>query len=155
MKIILYIFIIINLILSIFLGVNLCKYSLLSENEIEYINKIEKLKVEKANLENIIATKNIELSNIEKNIEKNKKIENGNAKYIMKLNISQTHFSFDLSEHLKDASNDIDIVIEVSKDFYDKYSVGDYIADNFRVGSFIFKGSLGNWKVKVKEKNIV
>ena len=73
----------------------------------------------------------------------------------MKINISQTHFTLNISEHLKDDMNDIDIYIEVSEEYYNKYNIGDTIADDFRVGSMIFKGSFGNWKVKVADKQIV
>ena len=41
------------------------------------------------------------------------------------------------------------------EEFYNKYNVGDTIADDFRVGNMIFKGSFGNWKVKVADKQIV
>ena len=83
-----------------------------------------------------------------------KKIADGSAKYIMKINIAQSHFTLDIGQHLKDAMNDIDIYIEVSEDYYNKYNVGDVISDEFRVGSLIFKGSFGNWEIKVAEKII-
>ena len=73
----------------------------------------------------------------------------------MKINISQSHLTLSVSEHLKDAMNDIDIYIEVSEEYYNKYNIGDTIADDFRVGSMIFKRSFGNWKVKVADKQIV
>lgn len=154
-KIILVIIIILNIILSIYLGIKVNQYKILSKDDKEYIETIKQLNQEQSTLENQIANKKTELNNINKKIQEQEKVIQGKAKYIMKINISQSHFTLNISEHLKDSMNDIDIYVEVSKAFYDKYSVGDTIADDFRVGSLIFKGSFGNWKVKVADKQIV
>ena len=82
------------------------------------------------------------------------KIDNGLAKYVIAFNIKQTHFTLDLGEHLKDTMNDISIEIPVDKEYYDSVEVGDVIDDSFRMGSFIWKGSFGNWKVTVESKDI-
>jgi hypothetical protein len=82
------------------------------------------------------------------------KVENGTAKYVVTFNISQSHFTLDLSQHLKDAMNDISIQVPVDKEYYDSVRVGDTIDDSFRMGSFIFKGSFGNWKITVEDKCI-
>lgn len=82
------------------------------------------------------------------------KIDNNLAKYVIAFNIKQTHFTLDIGEHLKDAMNDISIEIPVDKEYYDSVEVGDIIDDSFRVGSFIWKGSFGNWKVTVESKDI-
>ena len=84
----------------------------------------------------------------------NTKIDNGLAKYVITFNIKQSHFSLDLGEHLKDATNDISIEIPVDKEYYDSVEVGDVIDDSFRMGSFIWKGSFGNWKVTVESKDV-
>ena len=84
----------------------------------------------------------------------NTKIDNGLAKYVITFNIKQSHFSLDLGEHLKDAMNDISIEIPVDKEYYDSVEVGNVIDDSFRMGSFIWKGSFGNWKVTVESKDI-
>lgn len=75
--------------------------------------------------------------------------------YILTLEISQSHFSLDLTEHLKDAVNKLTIEIPVDKDYYDSVQIGKEIADNFRIGSLVFKGSIGKWKVKVINKKVV
>ena len=82
------------------------------------------------------------------------KIDNNLAKYVIAFNIKQTHFTLDLGEHLKDAMNDISIEIPVDKEYYDSVEIGDTIDDSFRVGSFIWKGSFGNWKVTVESKDV-
>ena len=84
----------------------------------------------------------------------NTKIDNGLAKYVITFNIKQTHFTLDIGEHLKDTMNDISIEIPVDKEYYDSVEVGDVIDDSFRMGSFIWKGSFGNWKVAVESKDI-
>ena len=154
-KYILIIAIIVNIVLAISLGIKNSQYKILSEDDKKYIAKIEELKNKQYEVENQIYTKQSELIEVEKKIEENKKIANGSAKYIMKINIAQSHFTLDLGEHLKDSMNDIDLYIEVSEEYYNKYNVGDTIADDFRIGSLIFKGSFGNWKIKVTEKQIV
>ena len=84
----------------------------------------------------------------------NTKIDNGLAKYVITFNIKQTHFTLDLGEHLKDAMNDISIEIPVDKEYYDSVEIGDTIDNSFRVGSFIWKGSFGNWKVTGESKDV-
>lgn len=152
---ILIVLIMINVVLGIMLGIKNSKYKVLSEDDKKYIETIKQLKQEENNLNIQISNKNDELSNINNKINQQNKVLNGTAKYIMKLNISQTHFTLSPSEHLKDAMNDIDIYIEVSEEYYNKYNVGDTIADDFRFGSMIFKSSIGNWNVKVADKQIV
>ena len=84
----------------------------------------------------------------------NTKIDNGLVKYVITFNIKQTHFTLDIGEHLKDSMNDASIEIPVDKEYYDSVEVGDVIDDSFRMGSFIWKGSFGNWKVTVESKDI-
>lgn len=152
---VLIILIIINVVLGVTLGIKNSKYKILSEDDKKYIETIKQLKKQQSNLNIQISNKNNELLNINNKIDQQNKILSGTEKYIMKINISQSHFTLSVSEHLKDAMNDIDIYIEVSEEYYNKYNVGDIIADDFRVGSMIFKGSFGNWKVKVADKQIV
>lgn len=83
------------------------------------------------------------------------KIQSNTAKYIVTLNIKQSHFTLDLGQHLKDEMNDISIQIPVDKEYFDSVNVGDTIADDFRMGSLIFKGSFGNWKITVQNKEIL
>ena len=82
------------------------------------------------------------------------KIANGTAKYVITFNIRQSHFTLDLSEHLKDKMNDVSIQIPVDKEYYDSVNVGDVIDDSFRMGSFIWKGSFGSWKITIEDKEI-
>lgn len=110
------------------------------------IEQIDSLKTEKAELESTVA----EL----KDMATAEKIRTGTEVYIVVINISQSHFTLDLEEHMKDAMNDVDITIPVSKEFYDSVNQGTVIDDSFRMGSFIAKGSIGNWDIVVKDKYI-
>lgn len=82
----------------------------------------------------------------------NEYVSSDETKYIMTFEIKQSHFTLDLGEHLKDSANKISIPVMVDKDYYDYYEIGDTVKDDFRMGSFIFKGSYGKWKVTVKDK---
>ena len=110
------------------------------------IEQIDSLKTEKAELESTVA----EL----KDMATAEKIRTGTEVYIVVINISQSHFTLDLEEHMKDAMNDVDITIPVSKEFYDSVNKGTVIDDSFRMGSFVAKGSIGNWDIIVKDKYI-
>lgn len=118
----------------------------LNANINELNTKVEQLKSEIAELEETRDTLKAEITDI--------KVESGTAKYIVTLNIKQSHFTLDLSEHLKDSMNDISIQLPVDKEFYDSVNVGDTINDSFRMGSLIFKGSFGSWKVTVEKKEV-
>ena len=50
--------------------------------------------------------------------------------------------------------NGFSVQIPVDKEFYDSVKIGDTIADNFRMGSLILKGSFGSWKITVKDKSV-
>lgn len=75
-------------------------------------------------------------------------------KYVLGIKLKQSHFSLDIEEHIKDEVNAIEIEIPVDKEYYNSLSVGSEIVDEFRVGSFIFNGSLGDWEMTVEHKYI-
>ena len=113
----------------------------------EYLNaEIDGLKAEISELKNQRDVLKSEIVDI--------KVENGTAKYVVTFNIKQSHFTLDLSEHMKDEMNDISIQIPVDKEYYDSVEVGDTIADDFRMGSLVMKGSFGNWDITVEDKEI-
>lgn len=82
------------------------------------------------------------------------KISRGSAKYIVTFNISQSHLFFDITNVIKDSMNDITIQIPVDEEYYHSVNVGDVINDDFRMGSFILTGSIGSWKITIKDKEI-
>ena len=75
--------------------------------------------------------------------------------YIITFEIKQSHFSLDITEHVKDSVNALTFEVPVDKEYYDSLSVGSVISDKFRMGSFIMKGSIGKWKIKVINKRAV
>lgn len=108
--------------------------------------EIDGLKAEISELENQRDSLKSEIADI--------KVDNGTAKYIVTFNIKQSHFTLDLSEHMKDEMNDISIQIPVDKEYYDSIKVGDTIADDFRMGSLVTKGSFSSWDITVEDKEI-
>lgn len=137
------------LALTLVIGLSAC----MSEGE-HLEADIQNLQEQKNILMSDVATLKAEKSKLQREII-DTKIENGTAKYVLTINIKQTHFTLDLGQHLKDSMNDISIQIPVDKEYYDSVNVGDVLDDSFRMGSFIFKGSWGNWKVTVQDKTIM
>lgn len=83
------------------------------------------------------------------------KDSSGVERYMVTIEIKQSHFSLDISEHMKDEANAVEITIPVDKAFYNKVDEGTVIDDSFRAGSFWMKGSLGSWDIKVIDKEII
>ena len=104
-----------------------------------------------------------QLSNKEKEIsDKDSKLKEMNIYldgdeplHVLSIELSQSHFSLDISEHIKDAMNSIEFDMPVDKNFYNEIKIGDEILDDFRMGSFIMNGSFGDWEMKVKNKKII
>ena len=68
------------------------------------------------------------------------------AKYI--------HISHRTLSRIESGNYDISIQIPVDKEYYDSIKVGDTIADDFRMGSLVTKGSFGSWDITVEDKEI-
>ena len=111
----------------------------LSNRSNELQAEIQELEIQKETLENQIV---------------DMKEEKGIAKYVVTFEIKQSHFSLDVTKHIKDAMNAIEIERPVDKEYYDNVDVGDTINNDFRVGSMVMKGSFGSWDVTVKGKDI-
>ncbi len=132
------------------------------ENENDVKNNIEILRNKRTTLtndvKNLNATKNSKTNEIDLLNEKIKELriyESGKKpQYILKIHLKQSHFSLDIGKHMKDAINAIDFEMPVSREFYNSVNVGTRIVDEFRSGSFILHGSIGNWKMTVKDKQI-
>lgn len=108
---------------------------------------------ENAKLKNEVYKLNQEVERLK---ESNAKLEENGGKdnkvYVIELEISQSHFSLSLTTHLKDSFNKLTIPIQVSKEYYDSVEIGQNLKSDLRVGSLIFKGSIGNWNIKVIDK---
>ena len=75
-------------------------------------------------------------------------------RYVVTLEIRQTHFTLSPVQHIKDASNAIKLDIPVDRAFYDVVEVGTVLNNDFRAASFLLHGSAGNWKVSVADKKV-
>ena len=120
----------------------------------------ESLNSEIVALEEKINSLNTEISELQKERDALKEevidahVENGTAKYVVTFNIRQSHFSLDITQHIKDEMNAITIDIPVDKEYYDGVSIGTVIDNSFRTGSMVVSGSFGKWKITVKDKKI-
>lgn len=114
---------------------------------------IADLELERSQLQTEIETLQTEVDTLQKT--RAGLIQKDDIIYVIELEISQSHFSLDLGEHLKDSMNEITIPIQVSEEYYYSVKEGDTLSDEFRVGSLLFKGSIGSWDIKVDKKQIV
>lgn len=81
--------------------------------------------------------------------------EPGETKYFITFSIGQSHFTLSIGELIKDDMNETTLTVMVDKDYYDSFEIGDTVNDEFRWGSYIAKGSIGNWDVKISDKYTV
>lgn len=77
--------------------------------------KVELLKQEISALQQEKESLQAEISELD-NVAIEKKEENGTAKYVLTLEVKQTHFTLDVSERLKDKMNATEIQIPVDKE---------------------------------------
>lgn len=123
---------------------------------------IDKLKTERSSVENDVSNLSLQKSEKEKEIakleEKLKELKiydsGQKPKYILKIHLVQSHFSLSISKHIKDAMNAIDFELPVDKEFYDNVSKGTKIVDEFRTGSLILYGSIGDWGMTIRNKEV-
>lgn len=111
------------------------------------------LEAEKSQLQSEIETLREEVDTLQKI--RDGLIQEDDIIYIIVLKISQSHFTLDLDEYLKDSLNEITIPIQVSKEYYFSVEEGETLSNEFRVGSLIFRNSIGSWDIKVTKKEIV
>lgn len=76
-------------------------------------------------------------------------------RYILTLEVRQSHFSLNIMMHINDAANVTTFQIPVDKQFFDSVQEGTVLNNDFRTGSLLLKGSIGSWKIKVKNKQII
>lgn len=125
--------------------------------EKELVERLDELKSHVEIYENQLSmlknTKAILADEIE-NLKITKAIKTNTAKYFIEIELSQSHFSLNFDDHMKDAMNTTSFEIAVDKDLYETSYVGQHLLKEFRGGSFLLKGSIGDWVLKVKNKRI-
>lgn len=82
-------------------------------------------------------------------------IEIDRNKYILTLKLKQSHFTLNLSKHIKDSVNAVEFNVAVDKDLYEDLDIGDDLFKSFREGSFWTEGSIGSWSITVTDKKVV
>ena len=143
------------------------------ENEQDVKNDIEKLKLERTDLQIVNKMEKAILGATRDELEALRGVVNATSRglmelrveqgmvavgkepmYILKLKMKQSRTSLSISKHMKDNMNAIKFDIPVSREFYKNVNVGTSLVDDFRAGSFIMNGSFSNWKITVIEKSI-
>ena len=133
-----------------------CESSADVKADIESLRK-ERIALQNENawLRETKASKENEIATLDEHLEESHIYQSGRTpKYVLGIKLEQSHFTLDITEHAKDAMNAIEFEIPVDKDYYNSVSVGEEIVDDFRVGSFIFNGSLGDWEMTVEHKHV-
>jgi hypothetical protein len=133
------------------------------ENKGDVQTDIDNLREERTKLENEVNTKNNTINQLNETIDSKNEtlkemdiyLDGSKPLYILSIELSQSHFTLDITEHVKDAMNAIEFDIPVDKDFYDEVKIGDEILDDFRMGSFIMNGSFGDWEMEVTHKRML
>ena len=121
-------------------------------------DEITKLKEERGllmetttNLSNEIKFEQVELKRLTEIVKELKVYADGKTpKYILKLDLRQSHISLSITRHIKDAANAIQFELPVDKDFYDSVQIDTKIVDEFRTGSMLLSSSFGDWEMTVK-----
>lgn len=136
------------------------------ENANDVNTEIGRLKEERKNLKNSVqdlrsakSNESTTLTSITKQITEKRKllgIYNAGKQpvYILKFQLKQSHFSLDIGKHMKDAMNKIKFELPVSEEFYNSVAIGTDIVDEFRMGSFLLYGSIGDWDMTITDKEI-
>lgn len=75
--------------------------------------------------------------------------------YVVTFEIKQGTFTLDIGEHIKNRVNAVKVDIPVSKQFYNRVTIGEEINRSFKYGSLIFNGDFSNLKLKVVDKKII
>lgn len=71
----------------------------------------------------------------------------------VQMELSQSRFSLDLTQHVKDAFNTVEFNWDLPGNIYDTSNEGqDFSRDGFRAGSFLLRGSYSDWSLKLKKK---
>lgn len=133
------------------------------ESKEEVQSDIEKLQTQRVILEDIMVGMNNHIGELRgdiKLLKQDKRVmemyrDGETPRYIVTFELKQSHFSLDVTEHMKDGMNKIKFDLPVDKTFYDSVTVGEKMIEEFRGGSFLMKGSLGSWIMHVRGKKII
>lgn len=74
--------------------------------------------------------------------------------HMIELEFSQSSFTLNISQHIKDAMNAFSIVLPTTEEFYNSVKEGQELGGKFKGASFLINGRIGSRKVTVKRKFI-
>ena len=74
--------------------------------------------------------------------------------YYIKLKFTQSSFTLDIGQHIKDAANSFYVTLPTTKRFYDSVEKGDLLNSKFKTATFLLNGNIGSRKVYVEDKFI-
>jgi len=118
--------------------------------------QVDGLKIQRDSLVVEAESLRTEIDSLSQNKEYIQKISEGrDAKFMLSLELKQSHFSLDVNKHLKDAMNKLTFEIAVDEDLYNEQDVGSELLREFRDGSAWMEGSFGDWVVTVVDKRII
>jgi chromosome segregation ATPase len=146
------------LILSLIMVMTAC-----GETKDELKQEVKQLKTEKAqlttdvnDLQDKLSETKTELADKSEQLKLvDHKLDGGDVKYILTLELKQSHFTLDLEQLAKDELNKTEFEVAVDKDFYDEQVVGEELVRKFRTASFVLGGTIGDWVVTVVDKKEV
>ena len=96
-----------------------------------------------------------EIAHLEADAQVLQAIRDGRAvRYILRCKLSQSHFSLDLAEHIKDAMNEVEFDLVTDRTSYEAARPGTELMSAFRGGSAFMRGSWGSWEITVTGKRI-
>lgn len=133
-----------------------------SQTPDEIKQQIRELNEKKFNLQDEILAKTKKLNEINEKIKINEeklnllehKVAGDIPKYILTLELRQSHFTLDIGKHLQDTMNKVEFDISVDEELYNNQTVGQEFLREFRKGSLILNGSFGDWVIVVVGKRI-
>ena len=130
-----------------------------SEDQKMLQQECKSLAIEKQQLQNQVSSLRDRVNSLntqvnDLNLQKSSLQTGREIKYIVKFKIKQGTFTLDLFEHAKNEMNAIEIEIPVSKDYYNRLSVGQDITDAFKMGSLIVDGDFSTLHMNVVGKRM-
>ena len=74
--------------------------------------------------------------------------------YHVTFEFTQSSFTLNIAQHIRNAANAFDFTVPVTKEFYDSVHEGQKLDSKFKTASFILGGHIGNRVINVKQKFI-
>lgn len=74
------------------------------------------------------------------------------TEYFVVLKFTQSSFTLNLWQHMKDAANAFSITLPTTRKFYDSVKVGQKLDSKFKTASFLISGTLGSREIRVERK---